>query len=196
MYRSVIITQSSLSFGRVPVVPGKKCLVGISWWCSEPGGGSRPHLSLRSMRWSSPVTLVKWGLTRSPWPYPLGLYASSKGSITRSSKPRVENPQGGGGCLLGTRARSSGDTAYSSFDMGGWSGAVVPVVSSAPGIGEGTLFKGVVATGSFPNPSYISFSMLNKLLFSTMGSRQLWSSCTAPQSTSWEALNSTPLEHK
>ena len=96
-------------------------------------------------------------------------------------------PGVGGGHLLGTRARSSGDAAPCSLNVGRGLGAVVLVGSSALCISEGTLFKGVVAMGSFITPSHISFSMLNKLPFSTKETRQSWSSCTTLQDAFWEA---------
>ena len=54
--------------------------------------------------------------------------------------------------------------------------------------GEGTLFEGVAATGSFLTPSHISFSILNKSASSTTGARHLWSSCMAPQNISEGAM--------
>ena len=57
-----------------------------------------------------------------------GLYMSSRGGISVSSGPRGENPGGGSGHLLSTRASSTGDTALSSINMGGGLGAGALVV--------------------------------------------------------------------
>ena len=83
MSQSVIITQDSLTFGRVPGASGKMCLVGIAWSDSEPEGDSGLCPLLGCGRWSSPMTLVgrsptRWWLQagmcslRVMWKGPLG----------------------------------------------------------------------------------------------------------------------------
>ena len=99
-----------------------------------------------------------------------------------------EKTWGSSGHFLGARARSLGEAAPSSLDTVGGLGVVALVGSSTLSISEGTVVEEMVAMGSFLTPSHISFSMLNKSPFSTMGTRQLWISCTTLQNAFGEVL--------
>ena len=77
-----------------------------------------------------------------------------------------------------------------------WVGSPALGIGEGTLFGKGTLFKGVVAMGSFLTSSCISFSILNKSPSSTTGARHSQSSCTTAQNTSGgSGPNGAPLEY-
>ena len=177
------------SLERVQVVPGRKCLVGTSRWCSGPEGGSGPHQLPGYVIWSLIVysnskAVRSNRVSHGHSPRHVCIFQRQNIRVIWSQRSK---PRGWQWPLLSTRASSSGDTAPSCWDVSGGLGAGALVGSSTLGIGDGALPKEVGAMGPLLAPSSISVSMLKCLPSSTTRPKHLQSSCTAPQNTFGEA---------
>ena len=95
---------------------------------------------------------------------------------------KKSTPLGGGGCLLGKRASSSGHTAPYGLDVGGTSGVGMLSVSATLGVDDGPLSAKAGAVGSFPAPSNTFANIAKRSPCLNMDLGQSWRSHTAPHS--------------
>ena len=104
-----------------------------------------------------------------------------RGEPDSSAHKRV-NPAGASGLLIGTRAKSLGFPASSGSKAVGLLGGGTPTDSSTVGTSTEALSAGARVMGSFFTTSNMLRSSRSPL--SSRAVRQLWSSCTALQSSS------------